>query len=58
MAMRAPERIRFDVDRREAHALLDALSAALAREGRAPWAHDAEALRAYLRERMRQRRFL
>jgi len=56
--MRAPERIRFDVDRREAHALLDALSAALAREGRAPWAHDAEALRAYLRERMRQRRFL
>jgi hypothetical protein len=56
--MRAPERIRFDVDRREAHALLDALSAALARAQREPWARDAEALRAYLQERMRERRFL
>ena len=56
--MRAPERIRLDVDRREAQALLSALSAALAEFQREPWAREAETLRAHLRERMKERRFL
>ncbi|MEA3199517.1 MAG: hypothetical protein QOE90_945 [Thermoplasmata archaeon] len=46
------------MDRKEAHALLDALSTALAGARAEPWARDAAALREYLRRRMLERRFL
>lgn len=58
--MRAPEKIRIDVDRREANALYSALSTALveAHAKAEPWAHDAEDLLRYLQRRMRERHFL
>lgn len=57
--VRVPEKIRFDVGRREAQALLSALARALHEAPRAePWTREAEHFRAYLEQRMRERRFL